>query len=1033
MAYGKPADPLLHPDVAVRWTAAGTLGASTDPDAVARAVLALGDVDSRVRVAGAESLAELSARGLTEAAAIPLLAATLEDPSPEARSASARALAAMAAQGTMSPLAIGPLAGALDDPHAATRRWATAALGHLGRLGPSARRTVWAALSNRALADVDGEVKRQAAESLAALAQVSAPPPPDRASELRRHLGDLPLDQTVERLVQLGRRLAGAPLRRSSWTLVARALIDPHAGDVVLRILAAATSREHALRALRVARTARVNRGPKPRAAGARAAAETVRAQVADHDQDVYDDDDDYPESSFDPTLLGVLWRESPRLPGVLAVSAVQAAADDVLDRTLSWERPRAFTGLRARIDDATFARLTRLVGGTGAPRVDAEIAALAERLGVRERAEHIAFGPRPSLASPAEVALLCALEEQRGQGIDAEVDWSAVTGSLIERLSRPPPEDEAVLAGLLRAFLRALTRAPRAQAVPLLRSLRSSHREYSPLALWAQLRAAADVPAAAAVARMAVGSALAVHQARMSLEDLRAARRIELPLDWPWLRQEGLLPELLVAGAGSLRRMDYPSFRLVVRPSISIVPAEVLAELDELAQGFLWKDHLLSTASFEIVLWRLFDDAGCAAFGRMPDAARGALARTLEEHAVAYGVLKTTVFADEPVKIRKKHVRGLLARRGSLEEPLPSTFADLCRKKGNDVAREGLCHALLGELHERWTDDAALAGALKEGLIAVARSVAATYRQEAFDPGTEAEEPALRAVRLAQFLQGRLVDAPLEMAVAIGIGGGQGLPRLSGGRLPDAEQRYRRAMRRMAGSARAVSGAEERDIELRPLSKAAALHRGELGRDCSSRYVPFRALSPHHVYYGLFEGGEQRPGYIGLFEAWAELPSGKRAAVLCLETINVPQRPPDAALQDIVRILESIATSRGLHPGLVLVTGIGTWNYQSGPLLETSRRFRRGAPVTLHPADPVTWRLYSTLAREARDYNAFSRAREGTFRMLAPFDADLDFIQPENAEEAARIRASAERELIVTARTADGPVGFISGWPEIL
>ena len=67
------------------------------------------------------------------------------------------------------------------------------------------------------------------------------------------------------------------------------------------------------------------------------------------------------------------------------------------------------------------------------------------------------------------------------------------------------------------------------------------------------------------------------------------------------------------------------------------------------------------------------------------------------------------------------------------------------------------------------------------------------------------------------------------------------------------------------------------------------------------------------------------------------------------------------------MRILEAIAAARGLHPRIVLITRIRTWNYRSGPLLEESRRYRRGTPVTLQPADPVTWKLYGSITLEGR------------------------------------------------------------------
>ena len=1020
------------PDPTARWGAAGVSGASSDPAAVREAIVALGDVEARSREVGAGALAELATRGLVEVSAVGPLATALDDPSAEVRSAAAHALAELARRNTMSPQAIGPLVAALEDTLAPTRRWAVEALGHLGRLGPSARRTVWAALSNRGLADVDGEVRRLAAEALAALHDAPATTAPDRAAELGKVLCEVPVEEATDRLVELGRSLHGPALRRASWVLVARALSDVHAQGHVLRALASATTREHALRALRLARAARVNRPAKGRAGTGGGPGEAARQAHELSKRDPIEDAGYYHDGdwaySYEPSVLEGAWPAGARVPGVLAVGRVQVAVDEATERASAGHEAVSFTALRARTDDATYARLMELVHGKSAPLAD--VSGLADRLGLGERAADFAKGSRPQIHTAPELGLVCLLEEERAQSMAAEIDWARVTRSLVATISAPPPADEVCLGAIVRAFLRAVTVAPRPHLVALLRASSFAHSEYSPIWLWAQLRAARDATAAAARVRAAFGSTLALHDVRVSLADIPRARAIQAPDGVS--RPEEMLAELLLAGAGTLRRMDYPAFRLVVRPSISIVPAEMIEELTLLAQNLAWKNHLLATGTFDSIVTRLFEDAESTAHRRLPDAARRSLTTTLEEHAIAYVVLKTSVFADEPVKIRRKHVRALASRKGTLEERPPATFAELHARHGLDLAREGLCHALLGELHERWTDDVALAGALKEGLIGVLRSVATTYRSGGVDLAIDVEDPAARALRLSRCLQAHLLDAPFELAVALGVGGGQGLPRLAGGRLPDVEQRFGRLMRRMSGALRTVSGAAERVLDCRPLSKVEAIGRSRLGSDCSSRYVPFRALSPHHVYYGLFEGGEQKPGYITVYEAWAELPGAARVPVLCLETVNVPSDPPDSALLDLVRIFESIAAARGLHPGLVLITGIGTWNYASGPLLQQSRRFRRGTPVALHPADPVTWRLYEAVAPEARSYSAFEGAPGGAFRLLAPFDPDLDMVQPENEDEAARLRSSDERELLVTARSADGPVGFISGWPDV-
>jgi len=214
-----------------------------------------------------------------------------------------------------------------------------------------------------------------------------------------------------------------------------------------------------------------------------------------------------------------------------------------------------------------------------------------------------------------------------------------------------------------------------------------------------------------------------------------------------------------------------------------------------------------------------------------------------------------------------------------------------------------------------------------------------------------------------------------------------------------------------------------------RPLSKREALERGALGGDCSSDYVPLRALSPHHVYYGLFEGGAQRRGYVTVFEAWARTPEGERLPVLALETINAPLRPLESVQADLLGLFAAVAASRGLA-GLAVVTGIGTWNYINERTVRSCRRFRRGADVTLEPADPQLWVVRELLApSEAGAYDAF-HARD-TFRLVAPLAPALDHLQPENLAEIRRLEASPPRRPVITSWDAAGqPLAFISSMP---
>lgn len=273
---------------------------------------------------------------------------------------------------------------------------------------------------------------------------------------------------------------------------------------------------------------------------------------------------------------------------------------------------------------------------------------------------------------------------------------------------------------------------------------------------------------------------------------------------------------------------------------------------------------------------------------------------------------------------------------------------------------------------------------------------------------------------------------APLELAQALGIAHEQGLPLLVGGRMTEWEHRTRHVLREAAGGVvRHENDLPLRVFTCRPLDKLAALDRGTLAGDCSSSAVPLRATSPHHTYYGIWENDTQQRGYMTVFEAWAEREEGERVPVLCLETINVPIPIFDAVQQDLLVIFEAIAHSRGLHTPLVLTLGHGTWNYQNGTVLRHSRRFRQGEVVTLLPADPVHWQIYSRASGEAYYYNSFQSYRSAeTIRILAPFDPAQDMIQPENLIESERLTALPPCKLIPTLRKGEEVAGFISAWP---
>lgn len=505
----------------------------------------------------------------------------------------------------------------------------------------------------------------------------------------------------------------------------------------------------------------------------------------------------------------------------------------------------------------------------------------------------------------------------------------------------------------------------------------------------------------------------------------------------------------LLLAGAGTLRRMDYPSFSLACRPSATLIGLKTLAELINLAKELQSFHASISSANAEAVVNLVSDKCQEMRGITLPAVTCQEIISTFERHVIGYVLLKTRILhsqlAQAPFRLRRKHIRRFWTDHaaGQLADlTAPETLAELRRDYALDLIEEGLAHALLDYLHHAWPCGDGQMIVLKEEFSFALRLLALVYTLEPplFPwPTAPIDEAGLECGNdLVDFLLKQIKHAPLELAQALLLPPSQGLPLLNGGQETELERRFQRLLREVAGGAvEAQPGSDvSQHFTCRPLSKIAALDRGALGGDCSSGSVPLRALSPHHVYYGLFAGEVQQRGYLTVYEAWAETEAGERLPVLCLETINVPLPHFNSVQQDLLLIFEAIAKSRGLYPHLVLITEMGTWNYQNGELLRQSRRFRQGRPVRLGPADPVHWQLYDRLTVEADYYNAFNRVsphHKGLFRLLAPFQADFDRVQPENLAEAQRLAALPVRKLVVTARSEHGVAGFISELPVAL
>jgi hypothetical protein len=474
---------------------------------------------------------------------------------------------------------------------------------------------------------------------------------------------------------------------------------------------------------------------------------------------------------------------------------------------------------------------------------------------------------------------------------------------------------------------------------------------------------------------------------------------------------------DVLRSGAGSLRSQDYPDITLACRPSLSVVRPEHMGELRAIADELARVRDGLATDD-PAALLRALDVAAGHSVG-VVDAERTALTA----HACAYATLRAEVLRDGG-PIREAHIRRFARRRGELATPPPTTLAELRARHGEALLLEGLAHAMLSFAREPPAGERAVQRRVWAHRL---RLLAPLYELPPTPVPAADDEPEDRARSLVEHLVRAFEHAPLELAQALHIPHRQGLPKLGGVAAP-LERRLRHLLRRGLQLADSDEG-ELTWIRLRPLGKRLALHRGALGRDCSSRYVPLRALSPHHTYYGLFAGDEQLPGYITVFEAFAEAEAGARVPVLVLETINVPRGELDGVHQDLLHVLDAIAAHRGLA-GLAVVAGIGTWNYPNERLVTACRRHRQGALVRLMPADPPLWRAFERLSHEGGHYCAF-RAQQ-PFRLLAPFDRARDLVQPENAAEAQRLRAAPPRTLVVTARDRHGePAAFITAIPD--
>ncbi len=901
-------------------------------------------------------------------------------------------------------------------------------------------------------------------------------------------------EEAAAQLHQAGKTLEGANLRRSSWLLIASALHVQRIAEILLQRLQAATTRQDVLRVLRIARKNVRERKKSSGGVHRKGSQEDPQKIAAETSPMAYQHDDNWiffemvmdmedEGGNFDEWLAQESIsapKRCERLPDILPVSAL-----DETIRRYAWDRWKpplpAAEQLRARLDDETYEKVLAIASSqpTGLSLSESERKYLSDnRL---DQLLQYANNPESYAASDpirdgVALAGVCILEDHIGiRQHPFSIDWQSIHSWLTERLPHPPqPEIVHAVIASAYAFLRD---APAALIVEFIRSSEGHHKNWARLLGYAAQRAFEILPAQPDVNHpegfwnngvpepswisgwergldAGSGSKLVRHHLQMNFRDL-----LENPAPlsghyWNIARQ------LLVAGGGTLRRMDYPAFTLVCRPTVAMIQVETFQELCLMALKLLnihrW---IVALHKESLTNWIRYVFSQHSP-SPLPENIPQEIACILEDHAVAYLMLRERVLRDAyqaaPFRIRRKHIQRFWNEtRTALSSPqtnapstTPAGLQALAGQFGEEAMKEALAHALYDHIKDDWEVPEEQVAPLKETLISLLRHTAITYHlqfPEMTDPDYVDEEDLVHTQEVVNFLIQQTEHAPMELCQALMIEARQGLPLLAGGGRTAEERDSRMLIKKIAGVAQEKIGGTARTFQCQPLSKPSALDRGNLAGDCSSGSVPLRALSPHHVYYGVFENGEQQRGYMTVYEAWAEvwekqehLQPGQRVPVLCLETINVPLRIFNAIQQDLLVIFEAIAWSRGLVGGLVLITEINTWNYQNGAILRQSRRFRQGIPVRLSPADPVSWNVYQKLAPESQHYTAFFEGYEANqhkndFRLLAPFKPKLDPIEPENLAEAQRIASLPPKRLRLTARDEAGPRGFISEFPEIL
>ncbi len=858
--------------------------------------------------------------------------------------------------------------------------------------------------------------------------------------------------EAAEILFVAGQTLTGKPLRRSSWQEIAQITLNQERlSRVLLMRLRVAQNREDALRVLRMARKraarqqSNTSRKGKPTRRTGQTLLRQHQQQVLEYD---YFDDPDWAELMWHPGMGDgndfLEWQaaQTGKLATVLPYQPLSILQEIALQ--VAWQRRQQPDdhSIRAAIGEDTYRRLLEMSGAR-----EIILSQEEETFFAVHNLHHLL---ERSTAHPVVDGFgLAGLDILAHYGVQPDgytVAWMAVAHWFGQRFQQEPDETYRWLVAGLHFFV---AHSPAHAAQELLRRFcldPKVHRAWLPLLPYFLPRLSTLIPGLH-LGHLAmelpsnweqslvetIGSLLPLVQMRNNLADLlTGAARVQE-------RHELILHPLLITGGGTLASQAYPTFSLTARPALSLVTPQTLAAMQKFTQSLYqgsWGLRYQPTKAVGELLRLALDPAGAPGLEWME------VWSALVEHAIGYVMLVEEVYPGAAFRIRRKHVRRFWEQQsnGGLNVGVvPNTLETVVNRYGVERLIEGWVHALLSLFNERWPTREGQEISLKEAFILTLRTLALHYRSgltEQHAPHIDPYNPAPELVRsMADLLVRQSQHAPLELAQALGIGHEQGLPLLAGGRMTEWEHRVRHLLKEAAGGViHRDESQPPRIFTCHPLAKTAALERGDLGGDCSSDAVPLRATSPHHIYYGVWDNGVQQRGYMTVFECWAENEEGVRLPALCLETINVPIPIFDAVQEDLLLIFDAIARSRGLHSPIALTTGYGTWNYQNGAVLRHSRRFRQGEAVTLSPADPVHWQLYSRVSREGSYYSSFNGHRgSGLIRILAAFDPERDLVQPENLAEAERLTTLPTHRLISTLRVEGQMVGFISSWPAPL